>query len=655
MPFLTRVGFVAKILAAMKKTRAPIRHGTAVRILGFVKPYWKWMAAAFFCMLLFALFSGASLGMILPLFDDVLNRSGDSAAGKDFSDLLADNVSKPLEKMISDVFVLDIQEAVTAASEVVAGLKRSLREAPPDQVLLGVIAALVFILILKNILGFMQIFFLSRAEQGVVKDIRKKLYDHLLNLDMAFFTKARSGDIMARFTSDVGNMNWAMTEMLMSIPRQVVLLLVYLALALWASWRLALITLLVFPPAMLFIVMLSRRLRRKTHESQERLSDFSAVLQETIFGIRIIKAFCMEKFESARFERILESHRMTETSLQRARALASPVTEVMGALASTFIMWYGGREILAGGELTTGRFFVFLAAALSMMNPIKVISHANSRIQTGMASAQRVFRLMDQEPTVLPPRNPVPFRGFKRSLEFRNVSFGYDGKTRVLEGISFTMEKGGMVALVGPSGAGKSTIADLIPRFYDPDSGEILIDGVDLRKVDLGELRACMGIVTQETVLFNDTVRNNIAYGMEDIPLERIERAAEVANALDFIRELPEGFDTVIGERGARLSGGQKQRIAIARAILKNPDILIFDEATSALDTHSERMVQKAIDGLIRGRTSLVIAHRLSTITKAVMVLYVEDGKIVERGTHEELLARNGKYRRLYDLQFSGG
>ncbi|MBN2587428.1 MAG: ATP-binding cassette domain-containing protein, partial [Candidatus Fermentibacteraceae bacterium] len=308
---------------------------------------------------------------------------------------------------------------------------------------------------------------------------------------------------------------------------------------------------------------------------------------------------------------------------------------------------------LAGGDLTTGRFLVFLAAALSMMNPVKTISHANSRIQSGLASAERVFRLMDREVAILQPVDPAPFDGFCESIEFSSVSFSYDGNSPVLRDVSFTIRKGEIVALVGPSGGGKSTIADLIPRFYDPDSGKILIDGYDLRTIDLEVLRRSMGVVTQETVLFNDTIRNNIAYGEDGIPMERVELAAEVANAMEFIREFPGGFETVIGERGTRLSGGQKQRIAIARAVLKDPDILIFDEATSALDTHSERMVQQAIDGLVEGRTSLVIAHRLSTVTKASMVLYVEDGRIVERGTHPELLEKNGKYRKLYDLQFA--
>lgn len=639
---------MAKIVFTMKK------KSTVFRILSYVRPYWKWMTGAMLCMILFALFSGASLGMILPLFDDVLMRDDTVEKHGNLLPLIRQNTGEAFSRMGSEFVSFSPDGVLSAAGDVVDGLRESFRESDPRQVLIAVIAGLLSIVLLKNLLGFMQIFFLSKAEQGVVADIRGKLYNHLLMLDMGFYTSARSGDVMARFTSDVGNMNWAMSEMMMSIPREIVLLLVYLGLALWASWHLALITLLVFPPAMLFILILSRRLRKKTHFAQERLSDFSAILQETIFGIRIVKAFSMEKFESSRFRSIVDVHRRTETSLQRERAFAGPVTEIMGSIASGFIMWYGGSAILSGGSLTAGRFLVFLAAALSMMKPIKTISKANSRIQTGLASADRVFNLMDREPAIEQPRNPVPFHTFQKNIEFSNVCFSYESGVLVLNDVSLELEKGEIVALVGPSGGGKSTIADLIPRFYDPDSGAVLIDGFDLRDIDLETLRKNLGVVTQETVLFNDTIWNNIAYGEKSIPMEKVRLAAKVANALEFIEEFPEGFSTIIGERGARLSGGQKQRIAIARAVLKDPDILIFDEATSALDTHSERLVQKAIDRLIEGRTSLVIAHRLSTVRKASRVLYVENGRIVESGTHPELLEKNGKYRLLYDMQFAG-
>jgi ATP-binding cassette, subfamily B, bacterial MsbA len=631
------------------------RKSTLRRILSFARSYWRSITAAIVCMLLFAFFSGASLGMILPLFDDVLSRQDAGAPSENLWTALDRNVGSSLDDLGSAVVGLRTADASAAGREVIEGVRVSLRTADRMQVLALVIGALVVLTILKNLLGFLQTFFLVKVEQGVVTDVRGKLYSHLLNLDMGFYTSSRSGDIIARFTSDVGNMNWALTEMLMSIPREVALLIIYLLLALWASWQLALVTLLVFPPAMIFILLLGRRLRRRTHLAQERFSDFTSILQETLFGIRIVKAFSMERFESIRFGKLLDLHRRTELSLQRDRAIAGPVTEIMGVLASGAIMWFGGRSILSGGSLTTGRFLVFLAAALSMMTPIKNISKANTRVQSGLASAQRVFGLMDRRSAIVLPEHPVPFDGLKEAIRFEDVHFRYIEDSPVLAGVTFTLAKGEIVALVGPSGGGKSTIADMIPRFYDPDSGSVTIDGTDLRRLDLASVRKCLGVVTQETVLFNDTVRNNIAYGEEDIPLDRVITALEAANAMEFVRDLPLGPDTVVGERGARLSGGQKQRLAIARAILKDPDILIFDEATSALDTHSERLVQAAIDGLIEGRTVLVIAHRLSTVTKATRVLYVDQGRIVEEGTHAELLARGGRYRRLFDMQFSHG
>lgn len=646
---LTTGTFIAKIVSTMKDRK------TALRILSFARPYWKWLIGAVLSMVLFALFSGASLGMILPLFDDVLGREDVQEDAPSLGEALRVNVGGDLREFGSSLAGFRIGNAVEAGERILAGVRLSIRSADPSQVLLVVIVMLLAFILLKNMLSILQVFFLARVEQGVVTDIRSRLYRHLLRLDLSFYSTGRSGDTIARFTSDVGNMNWALTEMLISVPRQIVLLLVYLTLALWASWRLALFTLLVFPPAILFILLLGRRLRSKTHTAQERLADFSSILQETIFGIRIVKAFSMERFESRRFDSLLDVHRKTETSLQRERALAGPVTEFMGALASGAIMWFGGSEILSGGTLTTGRFLVFLAASLSMMSPMKTISRANTRIQTGIACAQRVFNLMDMRSAILQVKDPSPFDGLQEGIRFSDVHFSYEEDIPVLNGISFSLEKGEIVALVGPSGGGKSTIADMIPRFFDPSTGSIEIDGVDLRKLDLHALRRSLGVVTQETILFNDTVWNNIAYGEPDIPPGRMEHALEAANALEFVGEMPDGLQTVIGERGARLSGGQRQRLAIARAILKDPDILIFDEATSALDTHSERQVQKAIDGLIEGRTSLVIAHRLSTIAKASRICYVEQGRIMEEGTHSELMARNGRYRRLYDLQFSHG
>jgi len=627
-------------------------HGTAARILRLVRPWWKSVAAATVCMAIFAMLSGVTLGMLLPLFDDVLVPAGERSGDMNLRVALEQYCSVPASELGSSIVSLDSQGVGESWRELVDGISRALEESDPSQILFAVIVLMVVIVVLKNLFGFLQTFLMARVEQGVIARVRNTLYSHLLELDMRFYTSTRSGDVIARFTSDVAGMNRSMRQILMRVPREMVLLAVYLTVALWASWRLALATLLIFPPVMFVILIIGRILKRKTHYAQRRLSDFSSLLQETIFGIRVVKAFSMEEFEGEKFRRIISEHRKTRISLRRIGALASPLTEAMGAVASGLIMWYGGRAVLAGESLSAGRFLVFLAAILSMMKPIKVLSNANAVIQGGFASAERVFELMDRPVKIKQSDDPKPLKSVSEGIEFHDVCFRYTEGIEVLRNISFTIGKGEIVALVGPSGGGKSTIADMIPRFYDPDSGSVTIDGVDLRDIAVKDIRRSLGVVTQETVLFNDTVTNNIAYGVSDIPFERIRKAAEAANALEFIEELSDGFETVIGERGCWLSGGQKQRLAIARAILKNPEILIFDEATSALDTHSERYVQRAIDNLIKGRTTLVIAHRLSTISKATKVIYVENGMIAEQGTHEELLEKKGKYRGLYDMQF---
>jgi subfamily B ATP-binding cassette protein MsbA len=406
-----------------------------------------------------------------------------------------------------------------------------------------------------------------------------------------------------------------------------------------------------------FILALTAAVGLRVHRDsglvQERIADVTSVLQETISGVKVVKAFGMEKFESLKFGASNQSLFRTVFGVTKVRNLASPLSEFLGAVAGAIVIWYGGLEVLGHGALRASEFLGFLFAIFQLMPPVKELSTVNNRIQEATAVGKRVFDLLDTEPNIKNADRPVRLTGFRDRIEFRDVSFRYGNDDLVLADISTEVAKGEVVAIVGPSGAGKSTLVDLIPRFYDPTWGSITIDGVDLKVAEIASLRSLIGIVTQETILFNDTVRNNIAYGLEDCSLERVIEAAKAANAHRFIMDMPKEYDSVIGERGVKISGGERQRIALARAILKNPPILILDEATSALDTESEMLVQEAIEHLMAGRTSIVIAHRLSTVQHADRILVLEAGRIVESGKHDDLVrVEHGLYRKLHDLQF---
>jgi len=408
----------------------------------------------------------------------------------------------------------------------------------------------------------------------------------------------------------------------------------------------------VLPLSLLVIVTIGKRLRRYSHHQQERLADLTSVLQETVYGIRVVKAFAMEQFEKRKY--MAESSRVFRDMFKIARTnrLSSPLSEQMAVIVGAVILWYGGRQVFVEQSLEPAAFLTFLAAMFSLLHPVKELSQVNNGIQEGMAAADRLFEILDSpaEPGI---EDGLPvLADVKGRVEFCDVHFEYLPSEPVLRGIDLVAEPGEVVALVGSSGAGKSTLVDLIPRFYDPQQGQVLVDGHDVRDVSLHSLRDSLGIVTQEVILFNDTVRNNIAYGLGDVDQARVDEAARAANAHDFIQRMPEGYDTVIGDRGTKLSGGQRQRLSIARAILKNPPILILDEATSALDTESEQLVQEAIDRLVQDRTTFVIAHRLSTIRSADRIYALKEGRVVEAGNHDQLLAAGGVYADLYNLQF---
>jgi subfamily B ATP-binding cassette protein MsbA len=525
-----------------------------------------------------------------------------------------------------------------------------------QQVNLGEIATLIIALYVgKGSFSYFATYLMSWVGQRTVMDVRDQLYRHVIRQSVSFFKRKPTGTLMSHITNDVEKIQQAVSDAVGDLLMQSFALLGYGALLFYYDWKLAVLCLVSAPLAIYPLVTLGRKLRRTTDRGLERWRDITNILQETISGSRIVKAFRMEAFETARFQRATEQLFRTNLRITRVVSLMPPIMELVGGIGLSAAIWYGSGRI-AAGELTTGEFTSFMAALFMMYMPVKKLSRVNSTFQQALSAAHRIFGVLDSEHEIQEAQDAIELPPLSKYLEFRDVEFTYDdGDGAALHGINLVVEAGHVVALVGTSGAGKSTLASLVPRFYDPKRGAVLFDGVDIRRATLSSLRGQIGLVTQETILFNDTVRNNIAYGLERVSEEELNRAAEAARARDFIEALPDGFDTVIGERGARLSGGQQQRIAIARAILKNPPILVLDEATSSLDAESEALLSQAIENLMANRTTLVIAHRLSTVRRADKIVVIEAGSIKETGRHEDLVRRDGVYRRLYELQFALG
>ncbi|HHL73795.1 MAG TPA: ABC transporter ATP-binding protein [Bacteroidetes bacterium] len=605
------------------------------RILRYVRNYWFHLGASLTSILFFTLFSSASLVAIIPLLQ-VIFRAG----------RIQGDAGLP-------------QVAPAAGNELVQTIERW-RAAAEEWLLSGgqvdalekVCIMIVVLIVLKGLFGYLQAYFMAYVEQAVMRDIRNDLYRHINRLSLPFFNRTRTGQLISHITNDVNLVNNGVSATFVTLIKNPLLIFANLGLAFYLSWQLTLAALVILPVSSVIIGGIGLRLRKASTRSQEKMADVTSILQESIAGMRIVKAFAMEQFEIRRFMRETEAYFRTLLRITRVRNLASPITESLGALVGVGILWVGGKQVIAGSILGPEEFIAFLVLIFSLMQPLKELSSVTTRLNEALAAGDRIFALLDTEPDIVEKPGAVELVAFEKEIVFDNVNFAYEKGKPVLQDISFRVDKGQILALVGPSGGGKSTLVDLIPRFYEPDSGTITIDGTDIREVTLASLRGLMGIVTQETILFNDTIRNNIAYGLADVDDARVEEAARVANAHRFIRTMSEGYDTMIGERGVKLSGGQRQRIAIARAVLKNPPILILDEATSALDTESELLVQEAIERLMQNRTTFVIAHRLSTILHADQILVISSGRIVERGTHEQLLGLDGTYKNLYNMQF---
>ncbi|MDQ3555689.1 MAG: ABC transporter ATP-binding protein/permease [Gemmatimonadota bacterium] len=602
-----------------------------LRILRYLRPHVRLFLLSIAAMTVYAALDAFSFTLLIPFLNILFG--GASAAGGGAEIFGGGSaIGRLLEWTVGDV--------VRAGSEMGA--------------LRNVVVVIFGVFLIKNVALYVQNYTVSITEGRVTRDIRDDIYRHLLHLGFPFFQRTRTGQVISRVTGDVDQMRMLVTNNLAKALSNTIQALFLLAMLLLASWKLTLVAVVFLPPMLGLWGRFRKRLRTGVLGVLDAVGEVASHIQETVSGIRLVKASGAEEWEQRRFQALTRGHYRALVRNERWRQFFAPATEMITATAVLALLWYGSHLVLAEGSLNPADFMVALLLAGKLMSPVKWLGNFPALVQPGLGAAERAFELLDAPRELASRSDARPVRGFRDAIRFERVGFEYLPGEPVLRDVDLEIRPGEVVALVGPSGAGKSTIADLLPRFYDPTSGRVTLDGAELRDLRLAELRGLLGIVTQETILFHDTVRANIAYGTADAPQAEVEAAARAAHAHDFIRQMPEGYDTVLGERGVRLSGGQRQRIAIARALFRNPPILILDEATSALDTESERVVQEAIDKLMNERTVLVIAHRLSTVRRADQILVMQGGRIVQRGTHAGLLAEGGLYRRLYELQFAG-
>lgn len=521
--------------------------------------------------------------------------------------------------------------------------------------LLFICLCIIICVLLGNFFRYLERIVASQIRVSTVKNLRKEIFEKVTRLQISYFNNQRKGDLISRFTNDVQEVESAVMNSLKAVLKEPITIIVYFGMLFFISVKLTLFTLIVLPLVGGALAEIVKRLKRQAKDSQESLGRTVNILDETFTGMRVIKAFNARQYIIEKMNEENDYYSKVNLSMAKKNELASPVSEFLGVVIVAGIMYFGGNLILSGeDQLKASTFIAFLAIFAQIIQPAKAFSNGVTSLQKGIASARRIFVVIDTEPIIENKPNAIVLQQFEKNVEFKNVSFAYDNDL-VLKNINLIVEKGKTIALVGPSGGGKSTLADLVPRFYDPTAGEVCIDGISLRDYEIESLRKQMGVVTQESILFNDSIFNNIAFGMPNISEDAVIQAAKIANAHDFITQTENGYQTIIGERGSKLSGGQRQRLSIARAVLKNPPILILDEATSALDSESEKLVQEALFNLMKNRTSIVIAHRLSTIQHADEIVVIQHGQIIERGTHDTLIKQSGLYKKLNEIQRSTG
>ena len=611
------------------------------RIVSFVRPHWRRVVLSVTCTILFALFSGASIYLTIPLFETLFNQTPIEISA----------IHTPPKNQLVPNEVISIKQYVENK------LRNYLFDGTESEALFKICALIVAVFLFKNIFDYCQSYLMAHVEQSLMRDLRNALYKNLHNLPLTYFTNGRTENLIFRVTNDVNIVNSGVTAGFVTMVKEPLLIIVFLILAFTLSWKLTLLAFIVFPLALLIITGVGRKLDRQSRVLQEEIADITSVLRETISNIKVVKTFGMEQFENKKFQKETQSYFKTILRTSRIRNFVLPSTELLSVLAGAVILWYGGQQVLISGEMKAAEFLGFLFAIFQVLSPVKELANVHNRLRGFSAAGKRIVEILDTKPAVQTAANAVQLNGIKNGIEYTDVTFSFtaeSGERRsVLSNINVKIRKGELIALVGPRGSGKTTFVDLLLRFYDPVNGRITLDGVDIKTIDIKSLRENIGIITQDTILFNDTVRNNIAYGLSECSLEKIREAAKAANALSFIQEMPAGFDAVIGERGMKLSFGQRQRISIARALLKNPPVIISDEAPLAFDSESETQVQEAMERLMQKRTFIVIAHNRSTVKNADRILVFEGGKIVQEGRHVELLKQtNGLYKKLCDAHY---